>query len=260
MNKQATPDFQAYQLAFTQRVRNPESSPLPDEVNPERMAVYESLIFNNLLESVSLCFPVARSVLGNEAWQTLVRQYFIHYASDTPIFREIPQTFVEFLADRQSEEALSPPFLLSLCHYEWIELSLSTQASDPAPDNLVSTIDTAEDLLNHALWFISPLLLLHYDYPVHTISTDNQPAEVQPTQLLVYRDTKDEIQFIVLNATTYILLKRLIEDQAVTETVLNELSEQLKQPAEAVTGFGLGFLNDFYQKGIIQGYLTDVHQ
>ncbi len=229
---------------------------MPDHVDPERMAVYESLIFNNLLESASLCFPVARVILGEDTWKLLVREYFASYASNTPIFREIPQTFVEFLADRQSEQALTPPFLLSLCHYEWIELSLSIQSAEPAPDNLVSNIETAEDLLSHTLWFISPLQLLHYDYPVHTISADNQPAEILPTQLLVYRDSEGEIQFVALNATTYVLLKRLIEDQAVTQTVLTELSEQLQQPAESVIGFGVEFLNDFYQKGIIQGYLA----
>lgn len=256
MENQTKGDFKAYQQAFTKRIRNPKSSPMPDHVNPNRMAVYESLIFNNLLESVSLCFPVARAVLGEDTWKLLVREYFASYASNTPIFREIPQTFVQFLSEQQLGQVLTPAFLLSLCHYEWIELSLSTQSTESAPDNLVSNIETAEDLLIHALWFISPLLLLHYDYPVHTISADNQPTEIQPTQLLVYRDAEDETQFVTLNATTYLLLKRLLEDQAVTQTVLDELSEQLQQPTESIIGFGLEFLNNFYQKGIIQGYLA----
>ncbi len=257
MTKQSsTPDFKAYQQAFTQRIRNPATSPIPAQVDPARMAVYESLIFNNLLESVSLCFPVARTVIGQQAWEQLVRQYFMHYASNTPIFREIPETFVTFLASQQEQKPLSPAFLLSLCHYEWIELSLSTQKAKKSPTNLVTTIETAEAMLNHHLWFISPLVLLHYDYPVHTISADNQPTETQATQLLVYRNTEDEIQFVALNATTYLLLKRLIDDQETPHDVLSEVSTQLQQPAESVLGFGLSFLNDFYQNGIIQGYLA----
>lgn len=256
MSKQSTtPDFKAYQQAFTQRIRNPAASPVPAQVDPARMAVYESLIFNNLLESVSLCFPVARSVLGQAAWEALVRQYFIHYASNTPIFREIPETFVTFLAGQGAEKPLSPVFLLSLCHYEWIELSLSTQKTEVAPSSLVTRIEREEDILNHTLWFISPLVLLHYDYPVHMISADNKPTETQATQLLVYRDSEDEIQFVTLNETTYLLLKRLIDDQETPHAALSDISKQLQQPTSSVLGFGLSFLNDFYQKGIIQGYL-----
>ena len=257
MNKSSSlPEFQAFQRAFTQRIRNPDASPVPAQVDAARMAVYETLIYNNLLESVSQCFPVARSVMGQQAWKQLVRRYFIDYASNTPIFREIPETFVAFLAEQQAEKELAPDFLLSLCHYEWVELSLSTQKVKDTPGNLVTSIETPEHILHHTLWFISPLILLHYDYPVHAISADKQPTEMQATQLLVYRDMNDDIQFVVLNATTYLLLSRLINDQETPLSALTDISGQLQQPVENVLGFGVSFLVDFYQKGIIKGYLA----
>lgn len=247
------PAFQQYQKAFTQRIRNPSQHRVPKDVEATRMAVYETLIFNNLLESVSLCFPVAQSVLGDDAWQQLVRRYFSDYASNTPIFREIPETFVTFLAEQQNETL--PPFLLSLCHYEWIELSLSTQPEDEHPEQLLP-IESPETLLKQPVAFISPMVLLQYDYAVHTISAKNQTDVNQATQLLVYKDKDDEIQFVVLNAMTYALIKHLSEEQVSSEAALSALSEQLNQPKEAVIGFGLQLLADFYQQGIIKGCLA----
>jgi hypothetical protein len=61
------PSFQRYQLAFTARLRDPKSQPPLTGVPNERMAVYEEIVFNNLFESVSACFPVASKVLGKRA-------------------------------------------------------------------------------------------------------------------------------------------------------------------------------------------------
>ena len=65
------PSFQRYQLAFTARLRDPENQPPLTGVPDERMAVYEEIVFNNLFESVSACFPVASKVLGKRKWLKL---------------------------------------------------------------------------------------------------------------------------------------------------------------------------------------------
>ncbi len=250
------PEFQQYQLAFTQRLRNPVDAPLPEGVDSARMGVYEALIFNNLMESVSQCFPVASTVLGTDAWQNIIRRYFLHYASNTPIFREIPKTFVDFIASADHTDLELPDYLASLCHYEWIELALSTQKIDSDPAHL-QAIETAEQLLQHPLVFISPKQLLHYEYPVHIISPERIPDAKEAAYLLVYRDAEDEIAFIALNATTFQLFKRLSEDNVSAEIALEELNETLQQPIETLMGFALNFLHDFYQKGVIKGYTTN---
>jgi len=40
--------FQQHQAAFAAYIRNPENSPLPVGVKPERMAMYRELFFNNI--------------------------------------------------------------------------------------------------------------------------------------------------------------------------------------------------------------------
>ena len=61
------------------------------------MAVYREIVFNNIFGSVSACFPVCKSILGARAWRKLVREFFAQHQATTPIFREIPQQFLQFL-------------------------------------------------------------------------------------------------------------------------------------------------------------------
>ena len=42
------PKFQQLQHAFTAYIRDPDHQPVPKGINPERMQVYQELIYNNL--------------------------------------------------------------------------------------------------------------------------------------------------------------------------------------------------------------------
>lgn len=253
-NTNQLPDFQAYQLAFTKRVRAPKKNALPEAVSTARMAIYEDLIFNNLSESVSVCFPVAKAILGNDGWHDVMRGFFENHSSNSPLFREIPQEFLHFLSNSDCASTLNlPPFMLSLCHYEWIELSLSTQENTNDFDQIVQ-IDTDSSLLDNRIQFVSPMALLHYDYPVHKISPDNQPSDQLATQLLVYRDTEDDIQFIELNAITYELIRLLDQEKMTGEAAFTHIAALLKQEnTSEITTFGTQILHDFYQQGVVVG-------
>ena len=92
-----TPYFQRYQQAFTAYIRDPLQQPRPAGVAAKRMNVYKEIVFNNLFESVSACFPVAQKVLGKRAWLALVRRFFRDHSANSPIFRQIPEEFVIYL-------------------------------------------------------------------------------------------------------------------------------------------------------------------
>ena len=89
--------FQKYQLEFTAHIRNPGANKKPAQVKDARMAVYREIVFNNIFGSVSACFPVCKSILNARAWKKLVREFFAQHQATTPIFREIPQQFLQFL-------------------------------------------------------------------------------------------------------------------------------------------------------------------
>ena len=116
-------DFQRYQIAFTAHIRNPSANKKPAHVNIARMAIYREIVFNNIFSSVSACFPVGKSILGARAWRKLVRAFFANHQATTPIFREIPQQFLQFIESRVD----LPIYFQPLAHYEWVELAVASQ-------------------------------------------------------------------------------------------------------------------------------------
>lgn len=243
------PDFQAYQQTFTGYIRNPKQK-IPKGVNARRMQVYAEIVFNNLFESVSACYPVSRKVLGKRAWQKLVRDFFSDHQSATPIFREIPAQFLHYLNTRND----LPPYFTSLAHYEWIELAVSTmQVPDLAAINSGDLLE-GRPVLNPALE------LLSYDYPVQLISPrikPTQPLET-PVHLLVYRDAEFQVRFIETNPITTRLLMSLQTGEHAGRAALVLLAKELQHPdPQVIINFGAQILQDLQVQGVILGARSD---
>ena len=241
--------FQRYQLQFAGHIRNPAERKQPYVVESKRMRVYTEIVFNNLYASVSACFPVARQVLGIRAWRRLVRNFFVQHRCHSPLFRQIPEEFLHYL-DGLDEIALAalPPFLKQLAHYEWIELALAV-ADVEAPQ-----VDPEGDLLAEQPVLAPALALLNYDYPVQRISRRFKPTTPEPVNLLVFRNSADEVRFVELNAVTARLLELLQAGAASGCEALEMVTVELAHPApQAVVQFGLSILADLRTQGAILG-------
>ena len=250
---QDLPSFQRYQLAFTAHIRDPIKHPRPNGVPAKRMAVYEEVVFNNLFESISACFPVAQQVLGKRIWSKLAHAFLREHSASSPLFRQIPEEFVNFLASANSEIQLQlPPYIASLCHYEWIELLVATM---PVPKAETNSVNKAGDLIAQHPVFTPAMQLLHYEYDVHKISRRRKPKQKISTQLLVYRNAVDDVKFIELNAVTYRLISLLQQDSSCTgKQALTLLAAELhhSEPEQLII-FGREILDALKSQGIILG-------
>lgn len=245
------PSFQQYQRAFTAHIRDPMNQPRPENVVPRGMDVYNEIVFNNLFESVSTCFPIAQKVIGKRAWLKLVQGFFREHSSTTPIFRKIPEEFLTFLAHvNTSAPASLPPYLTNLCHYEWVELLVSTSA-----DNIVENkINSTGDLRKNIPVFTPSMQLLNYEYAVQNISPRHKPKEKINTQLLVYRNAEFTVKFVELNPLTFKLIEILSQEQMNCEQVLTMIADEISHPhPESMIQFGLEILEDLRMQGIILG-------
>ncbi len=199
------PGFRETQIEFSAHIRNPDSNPRPVDVEPRRMQIYLDLFYNNIEGFLANGFPIAKQVLGHDAWHELAREFVHLHPSESPYFLEVSQEFLTFLSTRDAGRVAD--FLLELCHYEWVELALSV--SDIAmPDE---EIDPSGDLLSQRI-VVSPLIWpLAYRYPVHEIGPQYQPADPpeQPTHLVVYRRDDDKVKFLLGNAVTLRLIEIL---------------------------------------------------
>ena len=192
--------FQNIQLEFTRYLRSPGETPMPGGIAPRRMEIYRDLIYNNIESLVVSVFPVLRSVLGDQQWHALVRQFIQEHACQTPYFLEISEEFLAFLS-RSPALLAEYPFAIELAHYEWIELALDV-STDELPESAF-----APQTITETTFFLSPLaVVLHYQYPVHKISSGYKPLAPDPASLVVYRNRDDKVQFIEINSVTSRLL------------------------------------------------------
>jgi hypothetical protein len=245
----ALPAFQRYQYAFTAHIRDPQGVARPRGVPRERMRVYNELLYNNLEGFLLACFPVCRKILGARAWKRLVRAFFSGHRCRAPLFRQIPEEFVQWLARRPVEV---PDYLPHLAHYEWVELAVDTSPATVDEGAIARQGDllTGRPVLNPAA------MLVAYPYPVHRIGPRLRPdrPDLTPTRILVFRDDQDRVRFIVLNAVSARLLALLGEGRLSGRAALEAIATELRHPdPAAVVAAGAQVLEDLRAQGAIPG-------
>jgi hypothetical protein len=245
--KNSLPDFDRKQREFATYIRDPEHNPVPAGIQEQRMAMYRELFFNNINGFLAGNFPVLRALLTDEQWFALAQDFFANHRSESPHFSEIPEEFLYFL-EHERDNADDFPFMLELAHYEWVEMALAISKEELIINHSELTLESRIQL--------SPLAWsLAYQYPVHKISRDflpTAPAE-QPTCLIVYRGTDDEVHFIEITPLTYRLLAMIEEyESLIVEDCLQKLIQETQHPnPELMMTAGLQILTELAEKMIV---------
>ncbi|MEA3639111.1 MAG: putative DNA-binding domain-containing protein [Lamprobacter sp.] len=245
--------FTEVQRAFAGHIRDPKRRLPPADVDPTRMAIYRDLFFNNLSSLLGQGFPVLQACLGQAGWDALIRQFLIEHRATTAFFPQLGQELVAFLSDERQPQPNDPAFLLELAHYEWVEAALLF-SDDEATTDLA---DPNGDLLT-GMPLVSPLAWnLSYRFPVHRIGPEFQPQEPdpEPTHLVVYRNRRDEVEFLKINPVTQRLLQLLkAGSQPSGLECLKTIAEELQHPEpDRVIQFGAGLLVDLRERQILLG-------
>lgn len=247
------PGLAQQQRAFAAHIRDPRANPGPPEVEDRRLAVYRELFYNNVESLLAGNFPVLRRLLDEAHWHALVRDFYARHRCQTPLFPEIAQEFLDYLANEREADPRDPPFLLELAHYEWVELALAVSDADPD----LAAVDPNGDLLSGAP-VVSPLAWsLTYRFPVHRIGPEFQPSEpgAEPTHLVVYRDRQDRVGFLQINAVTQRLLVLLAEQPEWNgRQALTQIAAELRHPDPAlVVDSGASLMLDLRERQILLG-------
>jgi hypothetical protein len=242
-------DFKSKQSEFAAYIRDPHNNPMPIDVEERRMAMYRELFFNNIEGFLSANFPVLRKIQGDAQWRPLVQDFYAKHPCLSPYFLQIPAEFLDYLQnERDSPEDL--PFMLELAHYEWVEMALSI-----AQEEGITARQDLDNLLKQSV-AVSPLAWpLAYQYPVHKIAPGVLPLEppAQPTFLIVYRNSDDDVNFIEITPLTYRLLDIIQEqDQPLAEACLKQVAGESKHPdPDIIIAGGLQILKELAEKAII---------
>lgn len=250
--KPELPLFQQYQFSFSRHIRDPRQNKRPAGIEARRMKIYNELLFNNIEGFLLACFPVLRKVLGKAKWTKLVRDFFSTHRCHTPFFRQIPDEFVHYLKNERGEHREDPGFLQDLAHYEWVELMLSVSTKECE----LAQINTAGDLLKNQPALNPVLSLQSYAYPVHRIGPRFKPSnsEQEETHFAIFRNSDDEVKFIILNPISMRLLYLLQTTNLTGEAALNQIAAEMAHPApEVVLTGGLEIMQNLQQSQVILG-------
>lgn len=254
------PDFQLRQFAFAAHIRDPEGAPAPAGIEDRRMAVYRDLFFNNLRSLLSTMFPVLKKLHSTEAWAAIIRQFMRKHRASTPYFLHLPEEFLDFLQNEYRMTDADLPFLLELAHYEYAEIALSISEAE----NDLTGVNPAGDLLLNTPVKSELVVAYAYQFPVHRISPQFQPAEPgsTPTYIALYRGTNDKVGFLELNPMTAGLLDAIANNAAGVngKTLLAALARQAAYPdVAAFITHGAAALEQMRQLEILTGTRVPRH-
>ncbi|WP_430462569.1 DNA-binding domain-containing protein [Thalassolituus sp. LLYu03] len=212
-------------------------------IAPDRLGVYQEVFFNNIKGFADSAFPVLRALIGDDAWTTLVRQWFEHEKLTTPYFLRIAAEFLDWF--QRTDLALNSPALAELAHYEWLELAVDTSDDKRASEG---------DILAGVPVLASGAQGAFYQYPVHTLSTEHPVAEAAPTALIVFRDQTDKVRFLHTSPATLSLLLTLQAEALSGRDAIQQLLGQmnLSHSQAAQTG-AEATLQQWYRDGLILG-------
>ncbi|WP_062065145.1 HvfC family RiPP maturation protein [Cellvibrio sp. OA-2007] len=242
--------FQQTQLLFAKHLREPALYPAPADMEDRRMGIYRELIYNNIESLIATVFPVLRSILKDQQWHVMVRDFIHRHQCQTPYFLEISEEFLRYLAQERGLREGDPPFLLELAHYEWIELALDVS------EEIIPDAGRLPDDLMLAKPRISPLVAnLSYQFPVHKVSPNFQPQTVTPTQLVVYRNRTDKVCFIQANPLSQRLLALLQSHSLSLDETLGLIAEELQQRSyDELAGDAQTLIKSFYSSGVVSHF------
>lgn len=241
-------DLETLQRAFSGHLRDP-GQPVPDGIDARHLAIYRTLVRNNMASFLRTGFPVLRSVLEESLWHVLVDGFVAKHRCETPYFLEIGQEFMHYLASL--DQGALPPFAQQLAHYEWLELALDID--ERRLEDI--EVDCTGDLISGRP-MVSPLAWVQaYDYPVHRIGRDFRPEAADgPYFLLVYRDRSECVRFMEINAPTARLIALLASGTERGEQALQVLARELGHDSAApIMGFALPLLERLRAADILLG-------
>jgi len=225
------------QYTLARHLRDPARHAPPPGIEARRLKVYRELFYGTIEGLLAGSFPVMRQTLGELRWHARVRDFYANYRSQTPLFTEVAEAFIDYLQGVEPDA----PWQLELAHYEWVEAQLYlSDAQDPAHD-------PQGDLLQGEPLLSCTARVLAYRWPVERIGPGYQPqvALQAPTLLLVYRDVGLQVRFARLAPMAYRLLAQV---QGTGQERLRALAADQQQ--------GLELLEGLRAQGVVIGTLV----
>ncbi len=203
-----------------------------------RLLTYRALVRFALRDPLPDCFPITQALLG-EDWEPCVDAFLDARAIQSPYYRHIHPHFVEWLAETGWGQERWP-FLLSLAHFEYLELEVLRAPEDELEPGLALTPSP-----HHRVRFSGSAQNLAYPWRVQEATVD-EPVPAEGLALLFCHRLPDgRYHQRELGGVSSAFLTRLMND-----TPLGEAADAVELDQDEAAAF----LEELRSEGAILGY------
>lgn len=199
----------------------------------ERMSIYASAYYARLLECLEAYYPVLRSALGEDVFQSFAFEYLQRYPSGSYTLDHLGDHFARFLEETRPDDGSTwPDFLIDLAILEW---NITKVFDGPGvefqplltPESLQSF--PAERFGEARLVPVPCLRALAFRYPVNAYYTAARRAEDDGEEVPLPEPAPEHValtrrDFVVrrypLTAPQHALLEKVLEGATVGEAIV----------------------------------------
>ena len=192
-----------------------------------RLNVYRNNIVVSLIDALSDIFPVTQTLVGEEFFRAMAREYIQENLPKSPVISEYGQNFADFIA--QFPPAQSLPFLANLAALEHSMLTLTNDAEQAtlSQQQVAEAFAQAEDpdalqlaLPKSAKIFVSPYAIGSI-YKAHLNDGETRLTEVKvdTTEHLFLVKSHLYAQMHIITKAQAIFLKNLLQGMPLADAV-----------------------------------------
>lgn len=217
----------------------------------DRLHNYRRLIYTIYWEALADAYPIAKSILTDENWNTLVDDFISNNPCQEPQLFRMPFALIDFVVKNNYSEKLNLPYIVDLLRFEWIEIEVHAMKDVPE----VALKKDINDLTGYLI-FNPYMRLIQLNYAIHKLKTDDITTLNGTYHLLVYRQENGTVQYLELNSFTASLVEQLCLNSAelTFEEILDAMFASLDHGSlKAIYREAKKFSSSLHEMGIILG-------
>jgi hypothetical protein len=221
----------------------------------ERLNIYRNNVLGSFDDALTLTYPITKKIVGDDCFQSLIKNYHQKYTSTSGDLEEYGQLFPKLIKDLQSEHNLA--YLSNIATLEW-HYNLSYFSIEVPNINLkkLQSLDN-ESFMSLTLKTHPSCHLLSSKYPIYSIWEINNSDSREEVNL-----EKENEQYILISRADF---KVNVEQLSKTEySFLNMIQKQnnIYKIYESLSiknkNFDIGTLiNKFISSKIIINFKTE---
>lgn len=215
--------------------------PAAEGMYTDREQHYRKLVYNVVKDSLDGAYPIARTALSEEEWDTLCHQFFAEHACQSAQIWEMPRELMDFMLSVEHPLLEKYAFLRDLLLFEWMEIEVYMMEDVEVPEK--ASVDVLQ---------LNPeFRLLQMRFPVHKkrpqeLSTANEGNHF----VLLYRHPETcKVQFISLSPFLALGIQKIAEESPTVDLFIETM--QTLVPDTDVKNDLIAWLESLREKSVL---------